>query len=810
MIATKPKLHHIFRYTVKDTNYLKVFAIAIVTAVVVFAPFVIFNRGIFLFYGDYNVQQIPFWQLCHEAVRSGNVFWNFNTDLGSPFIGSYSFYVIGSPFFWLTLPFPNDWIPYIMAPLFVLKFTTAAVLAYAYIKRFVKNRDWAVIGAILYAFSAFNIHNVFFNHFIDVAAVFPLALIAMEEFIVNKRRGAFAVSVAVCALTNYFFFIGQVVFLVAYFIMRCFSPDSKFRLKYFVLLAAEAVIGVMLAAFMLLPSFAILTGNYRTEDFLLGQDILMYDRIQRYAHIIQSAFMVPDMPSSKNFFPESGSQWASIAAYLPLFGMAGVIAFLKDRKRHWLRRLLIICMVTAFIPVLNSLFFALNWSYYARWFYMPVLLMALATAMSLDARKPSFESGYKWCIGFILAFTAVIFIPANENGRLQFFRLHETPPLAFAAVIIALGSAAAGLILFRKFRSIPNAHGKATLAATLVCVLICSYFQIGQGLPNVFSNFEFERDNHAYREIVTDGLEMAKEIAFNEFPDPKQNFYRIDVENDSVNQPMLWGIPTIRAFHSVVSASIMNFYPQVTVQRDVSSDPDLKLYGLRGLFSVKYLFTEEEAELENELPGFKKTQTIGNFDIYENEYFIPPGFTFDYYIETEDFENTLEADRHLVLNKALVLTPEQVEKYPEHITAHPSLNDPDLEDFSAYRTTGLDQTFEDEYKQDCEHAQSQASHEFTTDNYGFTAKIYLDSPKLVFFSVPFDKGWSAQVNGKEVEIEKVNSGFMAVAVSTGNNEIRFLYTPSGLYPGLKISGAALLMLVVYVFVFRRKREAELE
>src|SRR5690554_4997812 len=107
-------------------RYLFVFVLAFFMAVIIFLPFVIFDRGIFIYYGDYNVQQIPFYKLAHEAVLDGNIFWNWNTDLGANFIGSYSFYLLGSPFFYLTLPFPNDWVPYLMPVLLSLKTATAA------------------------------------------------------------------------------------------------------------------------------------------------------------------------------------------------------------------------------------------------------------------------------------------------------------------------------------------------------------------------------------------------------------------------------------------------------------------------------------------------------------------------------------------------------------------------------------------------------------------------------------------------------------------------------------------------------------
>ena len=78
---------------------LKSFCIALVTAIVMFLPSIIWDEGYFLFLGDFNSQQVPFYKLAHQAVREGNWGWNWYTDLGANFIGSYTFYLLGSPFF---------------------------------------------------------------------------------------------------------------------------------------------------------------------------------------------------------------------------------------------------------------------------------------------------------------------------------------------------------------------------------------------------------------------------------------------------------------------------------------------------------------------------------------------------------------------------------------------------------------------------------------------------------------------------------------------------------------------------------------
>ena len=145
--------------------HTKVFGIAFLTALFIFLPFIIYNRGMFVYYGDYNVQQIVFYTHAQEFITTGQSGWDWYTDLGANFLGSYSFYLLGSPFFWLTMLVPTKAVPYLMAPLLMLKVACIAVSGYVFVRRFVKTDQMAMLGALLYAFSGFNIYNIFFNHF---------------------------------------------------------------------------------------------------------------------------------------------------------------------------------------------------------------------------------------------------------------------------------------------------------------------------------------------------------------------------------------------------------------------------------------------------------------------------------------------------------------------------------------------------------------------------------------------------------------------------------------------------------------------
>lgn len=772
-------------------RYGLVFLLGFLSLFVILLPLMIYEGGYFIYYGDFNSQQIPFYHLAHDAVRDGSFGWNWNTDLGSNFIGSYSFYLLGSPFFWLTIPFPSAAVPYLMPWLLCLKHGCAALTAYAFMRRFVRTRESAMIGALLYAFSGFQAYNIFFNHFQDVTAFFPLLLIALEERVNNNRRGVFGLAVALMAVINYFFFTGQVVFVLLYFIFRCFCKDFHITWRKFFGIALESVLGVLLAAGMLLPSAMAILENGRVTERLYGLDMVTYSDRTRLLRIVQSFFMVPDVPARPNLLNTEYGKWASIGGYLPLFSMAGVLAFLRSRKQHWASRLTLLCILCAMIPILNAAFYTFNGSYYARWFYMPILIMALMTAIALDDVRISMRSGVITCGVTLLLFGAMFFIPIKDKDKgLRFFDFANYP-LIFWLDMVACIACLVVLILLLRRRKKARPYRKLALVSTVFSCIVCTalvvYFGVSNGpYPNAY---------------IDASIKGGEKITLE---DEENQFYRVDISENYDNFPMLWGYPNMRCFQSIVPASIMDFYDTVGVTRDVASRAGLEHYTLRGLFSVKYYFDrvindpEKPYTYDIKLPGFKYRNTQNGFYVYENEYYVPMGFTYDNYVLDSELEkrSNMAIEKQLLRN--LVLTEEQAETYSSLLT-------------HAENTDGFGLS-EADYLKAAEERRAHSCDTFTKDAYSFRATITLEQPNLVFFSVPYEKGWSATVNGKEVPVERVNYGFVAVPAEAGDNVIEFHYATPGLALGAKLSlgGGILLLLYLLWGIRQRKREAKQE
>ena len=112
---------------------------------------------------------------------------------------------------------------------------------------------------------------------------------------------------------------------------------------------------------------------------------------QQYLAILLSWVLPPDSPYMTSIWSEGIIKWTSMTAYLPLCSLAAVVAFWRARQGDSRKRIIGVCVVFALVPVLNSAFYALNSSYYARWFYMPVLILASMTAAAWGGprRRPA-------------------------------------------------------------------------------------------------------------------------------------------------------------------------------------------------------------------------------------------------------------------------------------------------------------------------------------------------------------------------------------------------------------------------------------
>ena len=764
------------------------------TAAIFFLPFYILDGGFFHYAGDFNSQQISFYRYMNGFVKGAgypdstfagaprNTF-SWATDLGSGVMNAYSFYLYGSPFFWLSVLLPQSWLPYMMVPLLVLKFGVAGGGAYLYLRRYVKNANYAVLGACLYALSGFAVYNVFFNHFVDVVALFPYLLWALDEAIYENRHGLFAFWVAVNLLNNYFFFVGQVIFLCIYFVCKLTAKDFRLTARKFGHLLWESVLGVAMGCLLLFPAVLSLLQNPRTIDLSSGWGFLTYSKVQQYLAILVSWIMPPDSPYLTSIWSEGVIKWTSMTSYLPLCSLAGAMAYWRSRKADSKKRIVAVCAVCALVPVLNSAFYALNSSYYARWYYMPTLILAAMTVNALEDPDIDLDAPARG-IGWIMLATLVFaVVPVRDDTTETWsFGVLKNPGQFF----VVLGFGLLGLMLYRvlcsKWRQDSRFAQRMTAA---VLVFACAFTMVHIGIGK-FGQWHTDSD---LVEQDTNALLLKNDLP--------EGDYRIDTYKIHDNIGMWLDKSCLQYFGSTAAPSILSFYPGLGVKRDVRSEPEITNYALRGLLSVEYLITtpEQRESFEDEADaGWTYLADVDGYTLYHNDNYVPMGFTYDYYVTEATYKTSIKTLRSNLLMRALVLEDEDVKAYGQYLTELPD--------------EMLEELHYDSYTQDCADRRAHSCSVFQMNNAGFHAEITLDKANLVFFSVPYDDGFTAYVNGEKTDILRVDEGLMAVLCPAGASSIDFVYQAAGLSASRVVTAVAIPVWVVYVAYFvRRKRRS---
>ena len=427
---------------------------------------------------------------------------------------------------------------------------------------------------------------------------------------------------------------------------------------------------------------------------------------------------------------------------------------------------------------------------------MLTLMLALATSVSLDHYETDFSPGLT--LSFIITAMIAFFIGGmpttttdSKGVSTTTYGLAKYPDRFWMCVGIA-GICLAAVAVLLNFRKKEKVFIAATSITLSVIIVGYGTALLGIGVLNA-----------SYQKDYIEGYAIGNRDAFKELDDIKN--VRSDFYDDMDNMGMYWQIPTIQAFQSIVPGSVMEFYKSIGVERSVGSRPKTDVYGIRSFLSCKYLFDNKKqgkkfamSSSNTQMTGWSLLESKNGYDVFVNDYYIPYGFTYDTYVTKSEFDQCDEKKRHLLLLKSMVLTDEQAEKYKDCLKHDDELNE--------YKYTNA------EYYKDCEERNKLVCSSVKFENSRFTAKITTgDSPELVFFSIPYEGGWSAEVNGKPAKIEKVNVGFMAVEVPANTeSKIVFTYKTPGLMLGAVVSGVTVVIFIAYMFIWkvpsRRKKD----
>ncbi len=739
----------------RDRYLLLTILCAALIAVPAFGIFIFQGNGFFTVVDDFNTQQIPFSAAAWEGIHSGGGDWYWGLDLGSSFVNAFGFYNLGSPFFWLYLLLPKASFPFAVGWLYILKYVAAGIAAYFYLGRFVQKKT-AVIGALLYAFSGFQTTNLEFYHFHDAVAFFPLLLIGAEQMMEEKNPLLFVFSVFLNCLVNYFFFIQEVIFLIFYFLFRVSSRETARNvvlegLRFLI----YGVLGAGMAAVLFIPGALYALGNSRGHPQLVLSDFF-FDSAG-LLHVLKGILLPGDtMTSSSAVIWQS---WDSAACYLPLFGLGFVFAYLMRKKSDWLKSLLALLLVFCLTQVTNSLFLLFT-AVYMRWWYMLVLMMVLATAKVMDQPENyPVNKGVLLYLGITTVFfLCVRYLPWNDYTGPRVY----APRRFLLFFLIAAGGTGVTLLAL-KFR---NAEYPILLVSTCVWCLITTMMTL-----------------QYYREY--NGEETRIETRKNWYASMQMHDLDGQYRYNSISNGLL--IPNntggVGAFTSTAENSSYVFSRLFDQESRVFTSSRCTVPYVSQLTGGKYNVIDS-TETENSL--YAAGYPGGTYMIIEGTA-CPIGFWVDQYLTEDELMSLPPENRAVALMNAVLVDEKDVDMVSKDLSTVSAVQvgygNPDE---SIRRTT------------------ERAVEGFERDARGFRCQTDWEETRYVYFTVPYDRGWSALIDNSPADI-LCSGGMMAIRIPAGEHAIDFVYNTPGLREGKIISICSFAVFAAMLFVSVRRR-----
>jgi uncharacterized membrane protein YfhO len=83
-------------------------------------------------------------------------------------------------------------------------------------------------------------------------------------------------------------------------------------------------------------------------------------------------------------------------------------------------------------------------------------------------------------------------------------------------------------------------------------------------------------------------------------------------------------------------------------------------------------------------------------------------------------------------------------------------------------------------------------------------RIQLTETRMLFFSIPFDQGWTAYVNGKPAQLLPLNAGMMGLLLSKGSHTVELSFFPPLVKEGTIASLAGIVLYGGLLIVLGRK------
>jgi len=716
-----------------------------------------------------------YYSLADYIVKEGFPKWSFNQGMGQ------NIFPLGlDPTLFFILVLGKNKVYYTIFFAELLKIFFAGLFFYFFLKKINISKYTSVIGSILYSFSGYIILGGQWGLFSTSAVYVALLLYAFEKLYQDDNWILFPISIFLIASFQPFYLYLICLFLLIYIIFRLLETNERevskiFRL--FVRLFLLGIIGIAMSSFFLINGLQLMlqsprgSGESSYFSYLLSKPFWALEGTDwGKTHYLTALmrFFSSDMLGTGNYFQGWRNYLEAPLFYCGLISLVLLPHFLNfaDKKKKIIYfAFILVFIVPVIFPFFRYAFWLFTGNYYRIFSLFVALSMLLIALKSMDHIDSTSNASFKITLATFLFLVFLLYYP-YDNAKIIHHHIRN-----IVALLILTYSV---LIYLLQFKRIKN-YVKITLLFIIAIELI--YFSgITVNKRPVMSHKETTM-KVGYNDYTVNAVYFLKQ--------KDKTFFRINKDYSSglamhksdndANAQDFYGTPSYHGFNQI---NYIKFLKELEI---IESTYEVNTRWHRGLVhwpllhsfaSIKYALSKEKFPSLLKF-GYFPVATFGNINIFQNKFTLPLGFSYEKYISLKDFK-TLSQDRKiLALYKAAVIDDsidDKIKKLKKlDIKEIPS-------DFSLK-----------EYARDIELLKKVSFVIIKHGQNNIQGQINTDKDKILFFSIPLDKGWNIKVDGERVNTMMVNIGFIGIPINKGVHQIELSYTPVYYYTGAYLS-----------------------
>lgn len=537
---------------------------------------------------------------------------------------------------------PNFSIYYTFINHFIFVFLLSGIFFYLYLRTISVNKAISIIGSLLVVFSGFVMVGLGWGFDVHVF-IGVFLLFAYEQLYVKKRWYFFPFAIIYLS-GNLFLIFVYGVFLFLYSLLRHFSIKEN-KIKDYLQLVGKIIV---LGTIGLLMNFATIgkiflkmlfsprgTGNASYSEVLSSSEAIVDNSDLGATTILR--FFSSDILGCGNNFQGWNNYFEAPLFYIGLLSLLifpQIFIFLNKRQKIVFGSFFGFWMLTLFVPYLRHaiLLFTGDYFRFGFDFFIPFTFLFFSI-YALNEIDKQFKINLAILIGTFAVLAVLLFFPYKS---LPEGAINSTIQKVAIFLLLIYGYL---IYLFSK----PQFKKFAQIGLIILIVFELSYFSYNSYKDRVpLTKKEYKENKGGYDDGTIDAVNYLKSIDNSNFYRTEKDYQSGNAIHGSLNDAQAQGYYGTTNYSSFNQLNYIRFMEEIEIiqKGDESAtrwSRGFREYPLLQTFAnVKYHLSKSKNPYFQNL-GFDSIATIEGIKILKNRYYLPFGYTYDKYIDFEDF-----------------------------------------------------------------------------------------------------------------------------------------------------------------------------